>query len=181
MSTYRHKDNEEGRAVRSMSGDGRSLWQEFQTEYRRAKRRDEALQTLAFVVLVLGTFIALAIGCSREARAGGWGTLPADAYRVCFVDDGQWDCLYRVSDFNTLRFCPGTGDPLNQPSPPGLLLVGFTDGMTGEFTLVRTQPYEWRQYQPSQDWIVVGMPQQGSFADGFEDPAHGLVCDEYRT
>jgi hypothetical protein len=81
-----------------------------------------------------------------------------------------------VSDFDTLRFCPGTGDALHQPSPPGLLLVGFTDALTGDFTLVRAQRYEWRQYQQIERWILVGpAAQQGSFADGFES------CDEYRT
>lgn len=183
MSTYRGEQPTDGRARRETSYGQHKVWPEYRTEYQRAKAFDEALRTLAWVVIIAAMAVALAVGCTRSAHAGGWGTLPADAYRLCFVDDNNVpDCLYRVSDFDTLRFCPGTGDALHQPSPPGVLLVGFTDALTGEFTLTRVQPYEWRQYQASADWIVVGIPQQGSFADGFESPDFGpLACDEYRT
>lgn len=176
MSTYRGEPPTDGRARRAMSPEDRSAWQRYKSEYARAKAFDEALRALAWVVLVLAIVIGLAVGCARSARAGDWGTLPDDALQLCFIDDGAFDCLYRVSDFDTLRFCPGTGDALHQPSPPGLLLVGFTDALTGEFTVVRAQPYQWRQYQGIDRWILVGIDAlQGSFADGFES------CDEYRT
>jgi hypothetical protein len=181
VSTYRGEPTE-GRTRRELSPQDRSAWQQYKTEHARAKAFDDALRTLAWVVIVLALAVGLAVGCTRSAHASGWGTLPADAHRLCFVDDGGADCLFRVSDFDTLRFCPGTGDALHQPSPPGVLLVGFTDALTGEFTLTRVQAYEWRQYQASADWIVVGIPHQGSFADGFESPDFGpLACAEYRT
>lgn len=168
---------EEGRARRTLTNLERSGWQAHVRERRRVEERDALLRVIAAVVLALLTIAGLGALLSRSAHASGWGTLPPAALRVCFVDDGQWECLNRVSDFDTLRFCPGTGDALNQPSPPGVIRVGFTDPATGAFTEVRAQPYQWRQLQPYEGRIVVGLDESvaGASGDGFED------CDEYRT
>jgi hypothetical protein len=154
----------------------RAAWAAEKRERRRLEDEAAVARVTAIVLLGFLLFVCVVVGCSR-AQAGGWGTLPQDAYRLCFLLDGESECLNRVSDFDTLRFCPGTGDALNQPSPPGLLMVGFTDALTGTFTLVRAQAYQWRNYQPYEGRIAVGLDESvmGSFSDGFES------CDEYRT
>jgi hypothetical protein len=173
--TYRPESGAESR--RTLNAFERAAWQAEKRERRRLEDQAATLRVVAILLLGLLLFIGTVAGCSRTAQATGWGTLPEGAYRLCFVDDGAFDCLNRVSDFDTLRFCPGTGDALNQPAPPGLLLVGFTDAYTGTFTVVRQQVYQWRQYQAYEGRIVVGLDETvaGSFSDGFE------TCDEYRT
>lgn len=173
--TYRPDSGAESR--RELTPMERAAWAAEKRERRRLEDQAAIARATAACLLLFLLFVGTVVGCSREARATGWGTLPEGAYRLCFANDGDFDCLNRVSDFDTLRFCPGTGDALNQPSPPGLLLVGFTDALTGTFTLVRAQVYQWRQYQAYEGRIVVGLDESvmGSFSDGFES------CDEYRT
>jgi hypothetical protein len=173
--TYRPKVGAESR--RTLTPLERAAWAAERRERRRLEDQVAIARVTAICLLLFLLFVGTVVGCSRNAHAGGWGTLPQDAYRLCFLLDGEAECLNRVSDFDTLRFCPGTGDALNQPSPPGLLLVGFTDAITGAFTLVRAQAYQWRNYQPYEGRIAVGLDESvmGSFSDGFES------CDEYRT
>lgn len=168
----------DGITPRTLTPAEQAGWAAYQQQRRRAEDARRNWLAVALGLLLLLIFASLvAIISSKPAHAGGWGTLPASALRVCFIDDGQFDCIDRVSGFDTLRFCPGTGDALAQPSPPGVLLIGFTDAWTGAFDLVRAQPYQWRQLQDADGRIVVGIDRDtiGSFADGFE------ACDEYRT
>lgn len=168
----------DGVTQRTLTPDQRAGWAAYQEQRRRAaaERRNALTIVLSILLLLIGASLVSIIS-SKPAHAGGWGTLPADALQVCFVDNGQFECLNRVSDWDTLQFCPGTGDALHQPSAPGVILVGFTDGLTGVFTLVRQQAYQWRQYQSFEGRVVVGLDESvaGSFSDGFES------CDEYRT
>lgn len=180
MSPYghpSHKPADDGRARRELTPMERIGWSNWQRERKRIQDRNANALMILIGVLWLMVVASLAAITSSKANAGSWGTLPETAQRVCFLDDGAWDCLFRVSDFDTLRFCPGTGDALHQPSPPGLILVGFTDPYTEAFTVVRHQAYQWRQLQEYEGRIVIGLDPDvlGSFADGFED------CDEYRT
>lgn len=182
MSPYghpNHKPGSDGRTRRELTPLESAHWSHWTRERRRIKDRNANFLGILISVLLLLVIASLAAITSSKAHAqpSAWGTLPVTALRLCFVDDGEFDCLYRVSDFDTLRFCPGTGIALHQPSPPGLLMVGFTDAFTSEFTVVRTQAYQWRQLQEYEGRIVIGLGPDviGSFADGFED------CDEYRT
>jgi hypothetical protein len=184
MSPYghpNHKPTDDGRSRRELTPAERIGWSNWQRERKRIQERNANLQATLIAVLLVIIFTSLvAINASKahaQTHATTWSTLPETALRVCFIDDGAWDCLYRVSDFDTLRFCPGTGDALHQPSAPGMVMVGFTDPVDGTFMVVRQQAYQWRQLQPYEGRIVIGVDPDvlGSFADGFED------CDEYRT
>jgi len=124
-------------------------------------------------------FLALAV-VAGPAPGGDLGTLPPNALRLRFIDmaDVVGDMyIYRVSEFDTLIICPGGGQSLqNWNVDGGQLIVGFTDPFTLEFTQTFSTTFEWLQYQPSSQWIVVGYDSTGSsFKDGFES------CDRYRT